>query len=289
VKILYVTGWCRSGSTLLGNLLNEVPGVVHVGEVHYLWQNGVLGAGTNTACGCGEPLAGCPLWSSVPTGDARAAIAGQQRYLRTRHTHRRLAEARGARPVDPGARAAVERMLSLYRAVTEATGARLVVDSSKFPAEAAALSGRPDVRVLHLVRDPRATARSWRRAKAYIPAMSTPRSGAYWTGFNAASDAIGRAFPDRYLRLRYEDFAGDPATALRRTLDLAGLDDAAPIDGSGTAELGVNHTVTGNPDRLTRGTVRVTPDDAWRDDLPRLDRATAMLLAAPLLRRYGYR
>ena len=38
------------------------------------------------------------------------------------------------------------------------------VHSSKFPAEAAALCRVPglDVRVLHLVRDPRATARSWR-------------------------------------------------------------------------------------------------------------------------------
>jgi hypothetical protein len=289
MKVLYVTGWCRSGSTLLGNLLNELPGVVHLGEAHYLWCNGVLGTGTNSACGCGESLVDCPVWSRVPVGDAPAAVAGQQRYLRTRHTARRLAESRGEHPPGPGVRAAVERMVSLYEAVTEVTGARLVVDSSKFPAEAAALAGRSDVRILHLVRDPRATARSWRRAKAYIPAMSTPRSGAYWTGFNAASDAVGRAFPQRYLRLRYEDFAADPATALRRTLDLVGLDDPVPVDGAGTATLGVNHTVTGNPDRLTRGVVRVRPDEAWREDLPRLDRAAAMLLAAPLLRRYGYR
>ena len=300
-RALYITGWCRSGSTLLGNLLNELPGVVHVGEVHYLWQNGVLHAGTNTTCGCGAPLDECPLWSEtlagiVPAESGRTAFAGhamrgQHTYLRTRHTRQRLAEAAGSRAVPPGAHAAVDRIVAIYRTVAELTRARLVVDSSKFPAEAAALCGRSDVdvRVLHLVRDPRATAHSWRRAKAYIPAMSVPRSGAYWTAFNAASDRIGRAFPHRYLRLRYEDFAADPAAALRRTLDLTGLDDVAEVTEGGVASLGINHTVTGNPDRLVRGAVRVRPDDAWRTELPRRHRRAAALLGAPLMHRYGYR
>ena len=33
LTVLYITGWCRSGSTVLGNVLAEVPGVVHVGEL----------------------------------------------------------------------------------------------------------------------------------------------------------------------------------------------------------------------------------------------------------------
>jgi len=33
VAVLYVTGWCRSGSTVLGNILAEVPGVFHAGEL----------------------------------------------------------------------------------------------------------------------------------------------------------------------------------------------------------------------------------------------------------------
>jgi hypothetical protein len=111
----------------------------------------------------------------------------------------------------------------------------------------------------------------------------------YWTGFNAASDRIGAAFPERYLRLRYEDLARDPAGALHRTLELAGLDAPSPVDGGGQAVLGVNHTVTGNPDRLARGTVRVRPDDAWRSGLSGRHRVAAAVLAAPLLRRYGYR
>lgn len=44
--VLYISGWCRNGSTLIGNLLNEIEGYFHTGELHYLWRN-ALGAGTN--------------------------------------------------------------------------------------------------------------------------------------------------------------------------------------------------------------------------------------------------
>jgi hypothetical protein len=39
VKVLSINGWCRNGSTIIGNLLNEVDGFFHVGELHFLWKN----------------------------------------------------------------------------------------------------------------------------------------------------------------------------------------------------------------------------------------------------------
>jgi hypothetical protein len=292
-RVLYLTGWCRSGSTVLGNVLGELPGVVHVGELHYLWRNGVLGAGTNTQCGCGENVAQCPLWSKViarvtggdPVAFARAAVADLKAGMRTRHTLDRLQG-----KVSAAASRAVGRLSEVYQAITEIAGARLIIDGSKYPAEAASLLHLPelDVRVLHLVRDPRATAHSWRRAKGYIPAMGVVRSTAYWTYFNAVSDHIGRSAPQRYLRLRYEDFTASPQLALRSVLELCGLTDKPPVDDQGRATLGQNHTVTGNPDRLTKGQIFLVPDNAWKKALPPVPRLAATLLAAPLLRRYRY-
>ena len=288
MRVVYLTGWCRSGSTLIGNLLNELPGVVHVGELHYLWRNGVLAAGTNTTCGCGAPIADCPLWSAVlrkAGGDAAAAVA-DQRFLRTRHAHRRLTE----RTPPPGAVRARGRLVGLYEAIAAETGASVVVDSSKYPAEPAALSRVDglDLRVLHVVRDPRATAHSWRRAKDYSPAMGAARSTAYWTGFGWASDRMAPALGERWRRLRYEDFVAAPRSHLADLLAWAGIDGEPPVDAAGTATLGGNHTVTGNPDRLRRGPVEIRDGEAWRRELPARDRLLATALAAPLLRRYGY-
>lgn len=298
MRVLYLTGWCRSGSTILGNLLGELPGVVHVGELYYLWRNGVLESGTNTSCGCGEPLTGCPLWRKVvdrvagdaPAENARRIVAEQQAHLRVRHTRVRLAEATGRRPVPTAVDQLAGWMVDTYRAVAAETGAAVVVDGSKYPAEAAVMLGRTgvDVQVLHLVRDPRAVAYSFGRPKEYLPRMSAARSTGMWTAINLASDLLGGAAPERYLRVRYEDFAAGPRDTLDRIIRRFALPAGSPVDVAGRTVLGVNHTVTGNPDRLRQGPTTIRPDLAWRDALPAGAAAVATALAAPALRRYGY-
>ncbi len=64
LKILCITGWCRNGSTIIGNILNEVPGFCHVGELHFLWKN-AAGKGANSSCGCGKDLTQCAVWSEI--------------------------------------------------------------------------------------------------------------------------------------------------------------------------------------------------------------------------------
>ena len=297
LTVLHVTGWCRSGSTLLGNVLNEIDGVVHVGELHYLWRNGVLRAGSNSSCGCRRELVDCPLWSSVlaaevgERGSLRALapdiVRWQDARFRTRHT-RRLLRSRGDDEATHGYLAA---MAATYRAIQAATGARLIVDSSKFAAEAAALRHLEGVRplALHMVRDPRAVAWSWHREKAYIGRRGALDSTWYWIGFNLAAEAVGRALPGASLLLRYEDFTADPEGSVRRLLELAGEPaDRSPVRGR-QVTLGGNHTVTGNPDRFLSGPVEVRAGDgAWRSRLPRRAALAATALALPWLRRYGY-
>lgn len=292
MKVVYITGWLRSGSTILGNVLNELPGVLHAGEVHYLWKNGVLRHGTNSLCGCGEQVRECPLWSSVvatldaPDLDRLATqmMTGQRRALRTRHTRARLAH------TPPDVHAVVDRTVALYRALAERGAHRAIVDSSKYPAEAAALLHRSDVdlRIVHIVRDPRATAYSYLRAKRYIEPMSPAASTSHWVGFNVASELVGSASNGRYLRVRHEDLTEEPRRVVAEVLRFAGLDDESPVDEDGKVTLGVNHTVTGNPDRLSQGTVAIRPDERWRAELPAAHSAVSTALALPLLRRYRY-
>jgi hypothetical protein len=297
-RILYITGWMRSGSTLVGNILNELPGVLHAGELHYLWQNGILASGTNSTCGCGERLTGCPLWSAVlaalPGSDSAAGahhvVMRQHALLRARHTRTRLAEAQGRVAPAPGVADLLDRTVEMYHALRSRGGERLIVDGSKFPAEAAALAGRTDldVRVLHMVRDPRATALSYQRSKAYIPAMSPARSSAYWSAFNLASEEVAAALPGRCLRVRHEDLCRAPREVMAEVLRFVDLDDASPVAEDSSVQLSGNHTVTGNPDRLRTGRTAIRPDERWRTELSGGQIAMATAFAAPLLPRYGY-
>ncbi|MGA8114203.1 MAG: sulfotransferase [Actinocatenispora sp.] len=292
VVVLSVTGWCRSGSTVLGNVLGEVPGVFHAGELRYLWRNGVLGTGSNRDCGCGSPLLDCPLWSKVleqcrPSGrtlveHATDVVRAQAAY-RTRHTRRTL-----RRPVANGW---PDTLAAVYRAIATQTGARVIVDSSKYPADSALLRHLDDVEpaYLQLVRDPRGVAQSWLSPKDYTGRRGVLNSTWYWLGFNLAAEAVARSEPSRTLRIRYEDLTRDPRRSIGRALRLVGLSDADnPVAEDGSVQLDGNHTVTGNPNRFERGTTVLTEDRRWHNRLSRPHRIATTALALPLLGRYGY-
>jgi hypothetical protein len=297
LRILCITGWCRNGSTIIGNVLNEIPGFFHVGELHFLWKN-AAGKGANNLCGCGRPLTECALWSEIlplgrPTGMAPnefadVVIRRQRARVRTRHTWDVLA--RGLH--DDPLRDHAALMTQTYHAIADRVHARVIVDTTKIPGEAALLPYLDGVEAyfVHLVRDPRAVAHSWREPKQYVYAMSSAKSTAYWVGFNVAAAAITRRHPQRSLFLRHEDFIADPAATIDALLRLCGADPAAnPIRGR-AIEFHTNHTVTGNPDRFRTGEITIRDrDDAWITGLSARAKFAATALSWPLAWRYGYR
>jgi hypothetical protein len=56
----------------------------------------------------------------------------------------------------------------------------------------------------------------------------------------------------------------------------------------GRLAAGRNHTVAGNPVRLTQGEIRIRPDLEWRTGLRPSARRTVTALTWPLLLRYGF-
>jgi len=215
-------------------------------------------------------------------------VARQRAYVRTRHTWRVLR--RGL--YCDGIREHADLMRQVYRAIAERTGAAVLVDTNKIPGESALLSQLAGIEpyYVHLVRDPRAVAGSWHQPKDYAYTMSSSMSTAYWYGFNLAAGALTRRHPERSLTVRYEEFIADPAATLAAILRLCGAESSViPLQGR-VIELGVNHTVTGNPDRFRSGaTVIRDADDSWRASLPASAKLAAAALSWPLFWRYGYR
>jgi hypothetical protein len=196
----------------------------------------------------------------------------------------------------------LETLGRLYRALAATTGSTVIVDSSKWPSYGRMLEMLPDVdlRVVHLVRDPRAVAHSWLRKKE-LPDRDPPEhmyrtpadSSLHWSAWNVATEAF---WGDRLLRLRYEDFARRPRESVERILEFVGQGGGRgrqggrelPFVSERTVELGTTHTVSGNPDRLRSGPVQIAEDGGWRARLARRDRWLVTALTFPLLYRYGY-
>ncbi len=119
--------------------------------------------------------------------------------------------------------------------------------------------------------------------------VSTAKSSLLWDAWNASSEVLWRGASGRYARLRYEDFVAEPRRAIRYILDMLHEDtDRLPFVGERDVELGVSHTVAGNPNRFQSGTVRLRADEEWAFRMGRRDRALVTLLTLPLLTRYGY-
>jgi UDP-N-acetylglucosamine transferase subunit ALG13 len=302
-RVLFIAGWGRSGSTLLDRMLGQLPDVVSVGELRDIWQRGVL---EDRRCGCGEPFSSCPVWTDVGRrafgGWDEVDVAGLHRLREHLDRPWNVPLIAAARAV-PGLGGAVERYVDalerVYLAIHESTGARVIVDSSKIPTYAMLLRRIPgiDLRIVHLVRDPRGVVYSWQKRVVREDGGRRDQMVRYGTGsasvryvlYNGLTHAVRAGLP--YLLLRYEDLVRDPVTALGRVVRHAGLPDPAPLGflGDGSVELAANHTVDGNPMRLVTGPIPVREDDEWRRRMDPGRRLMVSAFTSPLLARYGYR
>ena len=307
VRVLYIGGLGRSGSTVIERLTGQLPGVCAVGELVHLWERGVT---DGERCGCGEPFRQCPFWSQV----GKAAFGGWDEVdvsrvaaLRSRVDRNRFIPALAKRHVGPEMRRRLAEYTGyyarLYAAITQVSGCDLVVDSSKHPSLAHCLRWQADVdlRVLHLVRDPRAVAYSWSRQvlrpdtdrQSYMTRYSPAVAAEQWDVQNAALHLLVRSGVPT-MRLRYEDFTAEPELTLHLIAGFAGLpaQDSYPFltthGTSWAAHLAVGHSVSGNPMRFTAGQVPISRDERWRTGMSRAQQRAVTALTLPLLASYGY-
>lgn len=300
-KVLFIAGAGRSGSTLLEMILGQLDGFVSIGELRFIWERGFI---EDRLCGCGEPFSLCPFWTSVvkhalgspPRVDPREMIEVQRRGTRIRHLPRILARAdrRILEAMDPYT-GAMERLL---RSIREQTSARVIVDSSKLPTYGHAIGRLPsvDLRVIHLIRDPRATAFSWMRTRTLpdregetMQRQRPAKSAALWTIWNWTTQRLWGADPKRYLLLRYEDLVLEPPACLEKILSFVGEHPATlPFASNHQVDLRATHSAAGNPSRFRTGLVEIRSDDEWRSGLDERARRTVEMISRPLLRRFGY-
>ena len=271
-RIVYIAGYGRSGSTLLDALLDAHPAIAGVGEIANVLRPGHA---TNL-CTCGSELADCEMWGPVLLRPPVRELAAGQRE------------------------AWADAWRTIFTSVGARTGADVVVDSTK--------SGRGDrlrplllrragfdVRVVHLVRDPRAVtwsvARGGNRAieagSATTGVSRYLRGIAGWLLANVTAEVLTNAAfrgRDRSIRVRYEDLVDDHRGVVQAVCSFAGVDPTQlPPEAGETA----GHAVSGNRMRRS-GSLRVRADTEWETALPRMARVLC-LVTVPLAHRYGYR
>jgi hypothetical protein len=301
VKVLYIAGFGRSGSTILGSILGQVEGFAYAGELVELWD--VLATG-RVVCGCGVPVVACNVWKDVlkeAYGGIRESPISQMldfRYgsvptralLRTTTSSAvRIFQQRLAKPL-------VE-LEKLYRAIQRVFNCKVIVDSSKYPmyGYTLQLTEGIDLYVLHLIRDPRASAYSW-FARNLTPGglrwtgqLNPIASSLMWNYRNCTMELMSKRFRQRPLCLRYEDLVADPRGSLQRILSLVCEPcPVLPLEDEHSLNVNIQHTVYGNPNRFTTGKIQIREDHEWETQMKRRHKIPVTALTWPLLIKYGY-
>jgi Sulfotransferase family len=230
IPVLLIAGAARSGSTLVDRVIGMHDGFCSTGELQFIWQRSF---GENQLCGCGVPFYECAFWRDVSgrafgvePRDVDAAAAARLKAFVDDKRHLQWLVLRAPPRFRSELLAYGDLLERLYSAVLEVSAARVVVDSSKDPRHGFVLSRlkRFEVHVVHLIRDPRAVAFSWKRTRRRPEIhwksqdMMIQRAGASsarWTAHNALVEILSRSAAS-YCRVRYEDFVVNPGAALSR-------------------------------------------------------------------------
>lgn len=303
LTVLLVGGYGRSGSTIVDLMLSRVPGFSVIGEVRHLFGR-VLD--DDELCNCGIPVASCSFWRTLferafPDGVDRDAFDEARRRvnrmvvlpaivfpaLRTQAFQRHLDAYRSS-------------MTAVYRAFGHMNGSTVVLDSSKYPVHLYALLHPPpagiEMKVMLLVREPRAVAHSWETPKIrpeihweqrLMPRHHALRSALAWLVSNALVESLGRRVPLRIQR--YEDLPPDPVGEIASIVRFAtGRSTEISDDIFDVAAMTDYHKVAGNPLGLSTDRLQVVDRARWRAELAPWKQRAVRLLCAPLMRRYGY-
>lgn len=303
IRYVCMPGSPFTGSTLLGVLLNEHPAIASIGAATGLiWKVDL----STYACSCGKLFRECEFWRHI---ESRTAALGhpvdvfQTNFWNThlRLSHRRvpnalLVRSLGSDPLNAVRDAVVDRIpavrdavqtagwntWSLASAVLERTGKQVFVDTARDHQRPKYLMRHPllDIKVIHLVRDPRGNAASIMKHGG-VNARTAARQ---WTHYNVEAARVRRYFPqDSWMTLRYEELCADPQAVLDRVATFLGVEPARlnpdPRDS--------NRHIIGNPMRL-KALSEIREDLSWQAHLSRHDLEAVARIGGSASRALGY-
>jgi hypothetical protein len=294
MKVLYIAGWMRSGTTLLTAILGMQRGALAIGELSGFWA----AAAVDEYCSCGKRISICPVWAPAleevrrNSGLERSAfrrLAGMySSEIRTRRAPTLIKAIRAQDAGSDAIRELADVNRTLVEAARAAAGATFVIDSSKrlSPALHDRLAFGSDLNVIHMIRDARGVAASEARTRSVRsgdpdgrpPGRSVERSVLTWCLANVSVLATKR-FAASYNAVPYERLVEQPARVIEELGEALDLQ----FDWSCYPNFPERvHIAVGNPIRSSPGPL--IADDRWRQELSPITAEAIRLTTEPLYR-----
>jgi hypothetical protein len=301
IKVIYIVGEGRSGSTLLERVLGQHPIIFAAGELLHIWERSFL---DNQLCSCGKHFYDCEVWqgitkefiSNIKIFEPKEIIKAIKNTSRMRHY------LTGKNLKNKDSLFLNDVYYNLYYAIKKYTNKDFIIDASKHPVFAHILSQnmKINLHIIHLIRDSRGVSFSWNKKRIrpeitekieYMPRYSIFRSAIYWNLINKVALDLKRK--TSYIQIRYEDLVKYPEKTLEKIFNFLGVENHSydfvkRLNVKVFVNLQTNHTVSGNPFRFKTGNIELKLDKSWQDSFPFYKKFIVSLLTYPYLKKFEY-
>ena len=299
---------------MLDYLLGNHPDAVGVGEIRYLYTHIIRegkGDKHNWACSCGDAIEACSFWKpvlekveergGVPRQDDTGFAIEDGRKFKNLLTLSALLLPVAAykrwivrrTQVDAQSQGNLKHCVRYMESIDQLYG-KAIIDSSKKGKQLVNMLGvlgaRPnvEVKVIHLMRDPRAT--TWSKVKRQ-GLKHTPwrfmRSMVSWVTENAEIRLARSIVPESdWVSVRYEDLCENLDATLKGISSQIGLDVNAV--GLGQLNKDEKHNICGSPTRFETDRTQVQLERKWLEGIRFSHRLIYCIVARPFLEALGY-
>jgi len=305
MKVIFITGAGRSGSTLLDLILGELDQCFSIGEFRGFFKNFLR---KKTLCSCGEYYERCNFWSEVIyrvfnklefTSAELEFLYRLRKIVEHIPIINRKKQKTYFQKYNSEIKKFKEIYYKLYNQIFEITGCQIIIDSSKLPQYLLILNElNIETCLIHIVRDSRAVAYSWLRNKfdfgsnQLMKKHNPVTSARLWLMYNLQIEKIKKYYFNYYL-LRYEDFCLSPLDKIKEAFKKfnININNLGKItDDTNTFKIKKEkHLVGGNPIRYkVKDTLKIKCDNEWQNKLKFKDKFLVTLITFPLLKKYQY-
>jgi len=259
IKLIFITGVGRNGSTLLGRVMGEHDNCVNVGEaLSYMLNSRLKARHEIKDTGTGVTIAESPFWRAVfedagfdvinSSGKIDALIneAGKTKL-------KALIAANDAEIVE-----IKNKIKTFLKSISKISGAQFIIDTSKQPNIPLFLlnDDEVDVAVIHLVRDAASVVASRGSNKQYLKKVNFLRMIGRWIVKNKNATGLKKYF--KYILVNYEAFCTNPYNFMKVIADFIGLHPFL-LDELKEKKITFHpqNIIAGNPDKYTIGSVPI--------------------------------
>lgn len=270
MKIIYLLGRGRSGSTLISFLLGSQKNILNVGELKNFWEYHCREDKMGGKCSDGIKLDNHPFWTKI-----RKELK-KQLYDEF-----------------PNLKAEIntdfkKNNRAMFDAIFRVSGERYIVDASKkFKRLKGLLKFNSNIFTIHIIRDPRAYAYSiLKYNKRVIEENNTPTNVSFkvitWAIYNLYVKFYLKIKKVKHITIRYEDFVKNPQKNLDEIGNFVGFE-------SNSLSISKNQPVfCGNIWFLESKDTKIKKDELYKKSLTKKQWLYFTMLSFPSLLFYGY-